>query len=91
MKKMIWTFIACNVGALIFFFLPTGMLLTDSPDGGGVNWSNFRFLSIVYSIPSIIVWWIYRKVKGTFITFLIFEILMVSYVLWMFLSIKNNI
>ncbi|MBT2739075.1 hypothetical protein [Bacillus sp. ISL-7] len=89
MKKMIWTFIACNVGALIFFFLPTGMLLTDSPDGA--NWSNFRFLCIVYTIPSIIVWWIYRKVKGTFIMFLIFETLMLSYVLWMFLSVKNEI
>ena len=89
MKKMIWTFIACNVGALIFFFLPTGMLLTDSPDG--TNWSNFRFLCILYSIPSIIAWLIYRKVKGTFIMFLIFEILMLSYVLWMFLSVKNDI
>ncbi|MEH7502290.1 hypothetical protein V7152_09735 [Neobacillus drentensis] len=89
MKKVILPFIFWNVGALIFFYLPTGMLLTDSPNGP--NWSNFRFLCILHAIPSFIPWLIHRKVKGTFIMFLIFEALMFSYVLLMFLTLKHDV
>jgi hypothetical protein len=82
MKNMIWIFIACNLGAIILLFLPDAMLLTDSPDGA--NWSNFRFICLVHTIPNIIAWLIYRKKKGAFIMLLIFEILTLSYLLWMF-------
>lgn len=85
MKK---AFIYCNLGALMLFFLPTGMLLTDAPDNLGLNWSNFLFLWFVHAIPSFIVWLNYRKVKGAFNMFLIFEALMLSYVLLNFLSLK---
>ncbi|MEH7305277.1 hypothetical protein [Neobacillus drentensis] len=89
MKKGILTFIFFNVGALMLFFLPTGMLLTDSEDGA--NWSNFRFLCILHAIPNFIPWLIHRKVKGAFIMFLIFETLMLSYVLLFFLASKYEV
>ncbi|MFD3450150.1 hypothetical protein ACFDTO_36850 [Microbacteriaceae bacterium 4G12] len=88
MKNMILIFLVCNIGAIILFFLPDAMLLTDAPDGSGANWSNFRFLCIVHSIPNTIAWliasFIYRKIRVTFVMFLIFEILTLSYVYWMF-------
>jgi hypothetical protein len=89
MKKLILPFMLCSVGTSMLLFLPTGMLLSDSEDG--LNWSNFKFLLIIHTIPIIITWLTQRKVKGAFIMFLIFESLVISYLLLMFLSLKFEI